>query len=113
MVLVDDSIVRGTTIRKLVRMVKGAGAAEVHLRIGSPPVTHSCYYGIDTPDPATLIANRMSLDAIREHLCADSLKYLHVDDLRECVKTPRQFCYACFTGNYPLPREDSSGGTTC
>lgn len=112
-VLVDDSIVRGTTIRKLVRMVKGAGAAEVHLRIGSPPVTHSCYYGIDTPDPATLIANRMSLDAIREHLCADSLKYLHVDDLRECVKTPRQFCYACFTGNYPLPREDSSGGTTC
>ena len=104
-VLVDDSIVRGTTIRKLVRMVKGAGAAEVHLRIGSPPVTHSCYYGIDTPNRNKLIANNMSVAEIRDYLGADSLKYLKIEDLRKCVKAADKFCYACFNGNYPLPKE--------
>lgn len=104
-VLVDDSIVRGTTIRKLVRMVKGAGAAEVHLRIGSPPVRNSCYYGIDTPTRSELIANNMSEEEIRDYTGADSLKYLNIEDLRECVKAPGGFCYACFDGNYPVPKQ--------
>lgn len=104
-VLVDDSIVRGTTIRKLVRMIKGAGASEVHLRIGSPPVAHSCYYGIDTPNREELIANRMSIDEIRDYICADSVKYLKKEDLEKCVKRPEGFCYACFDGNYPIPKK--------
>ncbi|RMF60987.1 MAG: amidophosphoribosyltransferase [Calditrichaeota bacterium] len=107
-ILVDDSIVRGTTIRKLVRMVKGAGAREVHLRIGSPPVKHSCYYGIDTPNPNELIANNMEIEQIREYIGADSLKYLRIEDLRECVKTADNFCYACFNGNYPFPKLSTS-----
>ncbi|MCB0297274.1 MAG: amidophosphoribosyltransferase, partial [Calditrichaeota bacterium] len=104
-VMVDDSIVRGTTIRKLVRMVKGAGAKEVHLRIGSPPVIGSCYYGIDTPNRNELIANNMSIEAIQDYLGADSLKYLTIEDLRACVKTADNFCYACFNGEYPIPVE--------
>jgi amidophosphoribosyltransferase len=105
-ILVDDSIVRGTTIRKLVRMIKGAGASEVHLRIGSPPVINSCYYGIDTPNRNELIANNMSLEEIRQYIEADSLKYLKVEDLHQCVKTSNRFCYACFDGNYPVSREE-------
>ncbi len=104
-VLVDDSIVRGTTIRKLVRMLKGAGAAEVHLRIGSPPVSYSCYYGIDTPTREELIANRMSIEDIQDYIGADSIKYLKIEDLRKCVKRPEGFCYACFNGQYPLPKK--------
>jgi amidophosphoribosyltransferase len=101
-VVVDDSIVRGTTIRKIIRMIKGAGAREVHLRIGSPPVTHSCYYGIDTPTREELIANNKSLAEIENFVGADSLKYLKIEDLRDCVKHPDRFCYACFSGNYPV-----------
>ncbi len=104
-VLVDDSIVRGTTIRKLVRMVKGAGAKEVHLRIGSPPVKNSCYYGIDTPNRDELIANNMTVEEIGEYICADSFKYLKIEDLQKCVKTAGNFCYACFNGEYPIPKE--------
>lgn len=104
-VLVDDSIVRGTTIRKLVRMVKGAGAKEVHLRIGSPPVKHSCYYGIDTPNRDELIANNMTVEEIEKYICADSFKYLKIEDLQKCVKTAGNFCYACFNGEYPIPKE--------
>ncbi|MGH1362470.1 MAG: amidophosphoribosyltransferase [Calditrichia bacterium] len=111
-VLVDDSIVRGTTIRKLVRMIKGAGAKRVHLRIGSPPVQYSCYYGIDTPNRGELIANNMTVDEIADRLCADSLKYLHDEDLRDCVKESDNFCYACFDGNYPIERQ-GDGGTSC
>jgi amidophosphoribosyltransferase len=103
-VIVDDSIVRGTTIRKIVRMVRGAGAREIHLRIGSPPVKCSCYYGIDTPRRKELIANNMSIPEIEKYIEVDSLKYLNMDDLRECVKKPHQFCYACFDGKYPIPR---------
>ncbi|MCB0274811.1 MAG: amidophosphoribosyltransferase [Calditrichaeota bacterium] len=112
-VLVDDSIVRGTTIRKLVRMVKAVGAREVYLRIGSPPVTHSCYYGIDTPDKETLIANLMNVDEICAYIGADSLKYLTIDDLAKCVKQSDRFCYACFNGNYPLPRTAEQRGSAC
>jgi len=104
-VVVDDSIVRGTTIRKIVRMIRGAGAREVHLRIGSPPVKFSCFYGIDTPTREELIANNMSIEEIREYIGADSIKYLKIEDLRECVQQAENFCYACFTGNYPVPKE--------
>ena len=103
-VVVDDSIVRGTTIRKIIRMIKRAGAREVHLRIGSPPVKYSCYYGIDTPTHEELIAHNMSLEEIREYVEADSLKYLRLEDLRNCVSQPDHFCYACFTGEYPVPK---------
>lgn len=103
-ILVDDSIVRGTTIRKLIRMIKGAGAKEVHLRIGSPPVRNSCYYGIDTPNRNELIANNMTVEEIRQYIEADSLKYLDIEDLKQCVKASEDFCYACFDGNYPVPK---------
>ncbi len=105
-VVVDDSIVRGTTIRKIVRMIRGAGAREVHLRIGSPPVRFSCFYGIDTPRKKELIANNMSLDEIRDYVEVDSLKYLKIEDLKDCVKKPRDFCFACFDGKYPIPKTE-------
>jgi len=103
-VLVDDSIVRGTTSRKIVQMVKEAGAAEVHLRISSPPTTYSCFYGIDTPSREHLIAAKHSVEEIREFLGADSLGYLTEEDLQNAVKDPggKGFCYACFNGEYPI-----------
>ena len=102
-VLVDDSIVRGTTLRKLVRMIKGAGAKEVHLRIGSPPVKFPCHYGIDTPTFEELIINRVkSIEKVREFMEADSLIYLAVEELKEVLRIPENFCYACFDGNYPV-----------
>ncbi|PKN72484.1 MAG: amidophosphoribosyltransferase [Candidatus Cloacimonetes bacterium HGW-Cloacimonetes-3] len=101
-VLVDDSIVRGTTIRKIVKLIKNAGAAEIHLRIGSPQVCHSCYYGIDTPDAGELVANCFSLEEIRSKIGVDSLKHINIGDLRSCVQKPDNYCDACFTGDYPL-----------
>ena len=104
-VLVDDSIVRGTTIRKIVRMIKLAGADEIHLRIGCPPICYSCYYGIDTPHREELAANLYSLEAMKERIGVTSLKYLDMDSLRECLKEPTEYCYACFNGDYPLEKE--------
>jgi len=104
-VLLDDSIVRGTSLRKLVRMVRAAGAAEVHVRIGSPPVIGPCYYGIDTPTEEELVANRLSVDQIRDYLNADSLRYLEVEDFRHILREPGQFCYACFNRDYIYPPE--------
>ena len=105
-VLVDDSIVRGTTVRKIVRMVRGAGAKEVHLRIGSPKVVGSCYYGIDTPTREELIANRMSEAEIAAYIGVDSLKYLAVEDLTSAAVRPvTDFCRACFTNEYVYPPE--------
>ncbi len=101
-ILVDDSIVRGTTIRKIVRMIKGAGAKEVHVRIASPPVKFPCRYGIDTPTFEELIANRMTVEEIRKFIEADSLLYLTVDELKEVLDSPQDFCYACFNGEYPI-----------
>ncbi len=101
-VLIDDSIVRGTTIKKIVNMIKKAGAAEVHLRIGSPAVKFPCYYGIDTPNQTELIANIKSLDEIRDFAGADSLKYIDIDDLLACVGEKDKFCHACFSGSYPI-----------
>ena len=106
-VLVDDSIVRGTTSRKIVQIVKEAGATEVHLRISSPPTTHSCFYGIDTPSREHLIAAKHSVEEIREFLGADSLAFLTEEDLHTAMEDAGGcgFCYACFNGAYPvLPR---------
>lgn len=101
LVVVDDSLVRGTTSKKLVSMLREAGAAEIHLRISSPPTISPCYYGIDTPSKDQLIAARMSLEEIRAFVAADTLKYLSLDGLHAAVNsTPKSFCDACFSGNY-------------
>ncbi|GAB2219850.1 hypothetical protein Droror1_Dr00007487 [Drosera rotundifolia] len=106
-VVVDDSIVRGTTSSKIVRLIREAGAKEVHMRIASPPIIGSCYYGVDTPSPKELIANRMSLDQIREFIGADSLAFLPLDKLKKLMGIDAsKFCYACFNGKYPIePKE--------
>ena len=101
-VVVDDSIVRGTTMRQLVRLIRGAGAVEVHLRIASPPIRWPCFYGIDTPARDELLAARMSLEAMRESLGVDSLGYLSLEGLRACVEDPHNYCSACFDGEYPV-----------
>ncbi len=101
-VLVDDSIVRGSTTRKLVAMVRDAGAAEVHLRISSPPYRWSCFYGMDTADRSSLIAANMEVEEIREHLGADSLGYLSLEGLLDATGVADAgFCTACLSGNYP------------
>src|SRR5262249_16959391 len=101
-VLVDDSIVRGTTSRKLVRMLRRAGAREVHFRVGSPPVTHPCFYGIDTPSRRELIGAVKSVEEIRAFLAVDTLGYLSLDGLLACEREPERYCRACFTGSYPV-----------
>ncbi len=102
-VLVDDSIVRGTTSKKIVRMVREAGATEVHLRITSPPNAFPCHYGINTPTREELIASSQSVDDIREFTEADSLAYLSLDGLLTCVSgSPRGYCTACWSGEYPV-----------
>jgi amidophosphoribosyltransferase len=101
-VLVDDSIVRGTTSRKLVRMVRSAGAREVHLRISCPPTISPCFYGVDTPTKKELIAANNTVEEIRKFVEADSLGYLSLSSLREAVGDENHdYCYACYTGNYP------------
>ncbi len=103
-VILDDSIVRGTTSRKIVKMVRDAGAREVHLRIASPPVKWPCYYGIDTPTRSELIASSHSVDEIARYVTADSLAYLSIEGMLAAVAGdhPREFCDACFSGNYPI-----------
>jgi amidophosphoribosyltransferase len=101
-VLVDDSIVRGTTSRKIVRMVRRAGAREVHLRISCPPTISPCFYGVDTPNRSELIASNHSVEEIRRFVEADSLQYLSLASLRDAVADDRhEYCYACYTGDYP------------
>ena len=103
-VLVDDSIVRGTTSRKIVGMVRQAGAREVHVRISSPPTIGPCYYGIDTPVEKELIAANQDVEGIRAHIHADSLHYLSLAGLRESVEdSAGDYCSACFTHSYPVP----------
>ncbi len=115
-VLVDDSIVRGTTSLKIVEMVRNAGAREVHMRISSPPTTHPCFYGIDTPDREDLLAAHHDPDAVAERIGVDSLSYITMDGLYRAVGgTPRdavtpQYCDACFTGEYPIPLTDQEDG---
>jgi amidophosphoribosyltransferase len=103
-VMVDDSIVRGTTTRGLVSLVRSAGAKEVHMRVSSHPITGPCYYGIDTPTREELIAANMDLEGIRKHLGVDTLGYLTLDGMLESVPDgPHGFCHACFSGDYPTP----------
>jgi len=103
-VMVDDSIVRGTTTRGLVALVRQAGAREVHMRISSPPVTGPCYYGIDTPSREELIGANMTIKEIAEHIGVDSLGYLSRDGMLKSVPGgPHGFCHACFSGDYPTP----------
>jgi amidophosphoribosyltransferase len=111
-VLVDDSIVRGTTSSKIVQMVRDAGAKEVHLRIASPPTTDSCFYGVDTPEKSKLIGSHMSIQKMTEFIKADSLDFLSIDGLYRAVGEAKreagqpQFCDACFTGQYPTKLTD-------
>ncbi|MGH9630333.1 MAG: amidophosphoribosyltransferase, partial [Bryobacteraceae bacterium] len=101
-VLVDDSIVRGTTSRKLVRMVRNAGAREVHLRISCPPTISPCYYGVDTPSKKELIGANNTIEEIRRFVEADSLAYLSREALGKAVgDDDGRYCYACYTGDYP------------
>ena len=111
-VLIDDSIVRGTTSMKIVQMMRDAGAAEVHMRIASPPTEQSCFYGVDTPERSKLLAARMDVAAMAEFIQADSLAFVSIDGLYRAVgesgrhaKQP-QYCDACFTGDYPTRLTD-------
>ena len=103
-VVIDDSLVRGTTSRKIVKMIRQAGAKEVHMRISSPPIISPCFYGIDTPTKKELIASDHSIEEIRKYITADSLAYLSLDGmLKSAPRTPDQYCTACFTERYPIP----------
>lgn len=102
-VVVDDSIVRGTTSRKLVKMIRDAGAKEVHMRISSPPTTDPCYYGIDTPSKDELIASHKTIAEIAQYIGVDTLAYLSIEGMYRAVQSgPQKFCDACFSGKYPL-----------
>jgi len=115
-VLVDDSIVRGTTSRKIVSMIKEAGAKEVHVRISCPPTVGPCYYGVDTPNRSELIASTHSIDEIRKYIRASSLGYLSLEGMKAAVSEakgaaagagdPERFCNACYTLNYPVALSD-------
>ncbi|HTW69643.1 MAG TPA: amidophosphoribosyltransferase, partial [Acetobacteraceae bacterium] len=113
-VLVDDSIVRGTTSRKIVEMVRAAGASEVHMRISSPPTTHSCFYGIDTPERSQLLASHNSVEAMGALIGANSLAFISIDGLYRALGQPDRdpahphYCDACFTGDYPIPLPDQA-----
>ena len=116
-ILVDDSIVRGTTSRKIVEMVRGAGAAEVHMRISSPPTTHSCFYGIDTPERGKLLAARHSVEEMADIIGADSLAFVSLDGLYRALgqsgrdDAKPHYCDACFTGEYPIALTDMTDNT--
>lgn len=113
-ILVDDSIVRGTTSRKIVSMVREAGAAEVHMRIASPPTTNSCYYGVDTPERSQLLAAQHNIEAMAKLIGVDSLAFISIDGLYRAMgeknrnNAQPQFCDACFTGDYPIKLTDQS-----
>jgi amidophosphoribosyltransferase len=107
-VLIDDSIVRGTTSKKIVRMVRDAGAKEVHMRISCPPTISPCYYGVDTPSKNQLIGANKSVEEIREYIGADSLAYLSLEGLRKAAGEGEDkiYCTACYTGKYPTKLVD-------
>ncbi len=116
LILIDDSIVRGTTSKRIVEMMRAAGAREVHVRISSPPTMHSCFYGIDTPDEDELLAHGMTVGAMAAHIEADSLHFISVDGLYRALGKPGrnpeqpQYCDACFTGDYPTNLADRASG---
>ncbi len=106
LIVIDDSIVRGTTSRKIVNILKEFGAKEVHLRISAPPTTGPCYYGVDTPTKEELISARMSLEETRKYIGADTLAYLSLEGLVRSVGNDLSYCMACFDGNYPIPNKN-------
>ena len=110
-VMIDDSIVRGTTSARIVKMIKDAGASEVHVRISSPPFLYPCYFGTDVPSSDQLIAYNHSVEQICEMIGADSLGYLDIERLSELIDGDKGYCNACFSGNYPVepPKEDIRG----
>ncbi|MCB0833741.1 MAG: amidophosphoribosyltransferase [Bacteroidetes bacterium] len=113
-VVIDDSIVRGTTLKPLVNMIRKAGAREVHVRISSPPVTSPCYYGMDFPTKNELIANRMTKEEICKEIGADSLEYLSMEGMLSAVPNgEHNYCTACFSGNYPIPVDEVTDKTQC
>jgi amidophosphoribosyltransferase len=103
LIVVDDSIVRGTTTREIVKMLRDAGASEVHLRISSPPFMNPCYYGIDTPNRDDLLAANHSIPAMNEFIGSDSLEFITLENLRAAIQLDGECCDACLTGNYPAP----------
>ena len=108
-VIVDDSIVRGTTLKQLAKMVRRAGAKEVHLRVSSPPIISPCFYGMDFPTKSELVASSKSVEEVREFLGVDSLGYLSLEGMVGAVSNGKNgFCTACFTGEYPLLPEDGT-----
>jgi amidophosphoribosyltransferase len=115
-VLVDDSIVRGTTSTKIVEMVRQAGAREVHMRISSPPTSNSCFYGIATPEREKLLASHMDVAQMARFIGADTLAFVSIDGLYRAMGEMRRdpaapkFCDACFTGDYPIPLSDHDAG---
>jgi len=112
-IVVDDSLVRGTTSRKIVKMLRDAGAKEVHLRISAPPTTHPCFYGIDTPTRSELIAASHSVEEINRYITSDSLSYLSHAGMMAAIGAPESgagYCSACFTGNYPVPLGKADDG---
>jgi amidophosphoribosyltransferase len=115
-ILVDDSIVRGTTSKKIVQMVRDAGATEVHFRVASPPTAHSCFYGVDTPNTDDLLAHKMDVEGMRRLIGADSLAFISMDGLYRAMGVGArkadapQFCDACFSGAYPIALTDITGG---
>lgn len=105
-ILIDDSLVRGTTSKILVQLVKEAGATEVHLRLCAPELKWPCYFGIDIPTRAELISTSKTPEQIAEDIQADSVMFLPLETLRNCIETPDEFCFACFSGDYPIPVSD-------
>jgi amidophosphoribosyltransferase len=101
-VVVDDSLVRGTTSRELVHMLRQAGAREVHFRLASPPITGPCHFGIDTPTREELIASNNTVEGIRSHLGVDTLGYLSLEGMIESASSDLGYCHACFSGQYPI-----------
>ena len=104
LLVVDDSIVRSTTITRVIKMLRHAGAAEVHVRVASPPINSTCHFGVDMATLSELIASKMTIEEITKYIDADSLAYLSVDGLLRAVRAPKNsYCTGCFTGNYPIP----------
>jgi len=106
-IVVDDSLVRGTTSRQIVHLLRDGGAREVHLRLCSPPLRYPCFYGIDIPTREELISNRLDPAGISREIDADSVRFLSLEELQQCISSPGDFCHACFSGVYPVPVSDA------
>jgi amidophosphoribosyltransferase len=107
LVVVEDSVVRGTTTRGKIGALRSAGAKEIHLRVASPPIRHPCFFGIDFPDQRELIAHERSVEEVRDYLKVDSLYYLSLEGMLSCVKMgAEKYCTACFSGDYPINVEE-------